>query len=235
MQKTKFLKCLAEENLEFYFPILTLVVCVLSFTGCAAVSRETRPIKKETESGIYHRVEKGQTLWRISKIYDVDLDELIKVNKIIDVSNIEVNRLIFIPNRQNMQNFPKNYAEEDFLWPIKGKVVSSFGQINNNTINKGIDIAPVRTKEVVASRSGKIVFLRHNFNGAGTTLIIDHGERLFSVYESNFNVLSNVGDIVQRGSVIAKFIPLTYTKNQYLHFEIRKGYTAQNPYFYLSR
>ncbi|MDH5174870.1 MAG: LysM peptidoglycan-binding domain-containing protein, partial [Elusimicrobiota bacterium] len=31
-------------------------------------------------SGIYHRVQKGETLWRISRVYELDLDELARIN-----------------------------------------------------------------------------------------------------------------------------------------------------------
>jgi murein DD-endopeptidase MepM/ murein hydrolase activator NlpD len=44
----------------------------------------------------------------------------------------------------------------------------------------------------------------------------------------------NLGDQVQKGSVIAKVGTNEGRRSwDYLHFEIRKGYSAQNPYFYL--
>jgi murein DD-endopeptidase MepM/ murein hydrolase activator NlpD len=181
-------------------------------------------------------VARGETLWRISKIYNVDLDELAKVNHISDASSIETGQLIFLPYRQKQQAMPladKNSSFEDFIWPIKGRVISSFGQTFHNMVNKGINIQPSANLDVLASRNGKVIFYASDFGGFGKTIIIDHGDGFSTVYARNSEVFVKINDNIKKGDVIAKAGTAGRDKNLYLHFEIRKGHIPRNPYFYL--
>jgi len=214
----------------FYFSLF--LIC-LSIVGCATAPYTVAPKPQFAMPGIYHRVEKGQTLWRISKTYNIDLDEIARVNRMPDAASIEPGQLIFIPSVQKKQYLPNQSYGEDFSWPLKGKVIAGFGQIFNDMINKGINIQIVRSQDVIASRSGKVIFYDNNFDNFGRTIIIDHGDGFSTVYARNSEVLVKTGDYVQRGTVIAKVGSYDRDKNTYLHFEIRKGYIPQNPYFYL--
>lgn len=207
---------------------------MLNFFGCAPTPY-IKPTSPSGLPGVYHRVERGETLWSISKAYDAHLEELARINRIPDSSSIEVGQLIFIPNRQTARNVQLKYASDDFIWPVKGRVIATFGQTHNNIINKGINIQPRSTGDVMAARSGKIVFYSDNFGGYGKTIIIDHGDGLSTVYARNSDVFVRIGEAVQKGAVIAKAGYAGRDKNTYLHFEIRKGHIAQNPYYYLPR
>jgi murein DD-endopeptidase MepM/ murein hydrolase activator NlpD len=203
--------------------------CILNLIGCASTSLVPPPPPSVSMPGIYHRVEKGQTLWRISKIYNVAVDELVNINHISDGINIETGQLIFIPHPLKPQDTANKYPlSEDFIWPMRGKVISTFGQIFNNMINEGINIEPYRTQDVVAARSGRVVFYSPDFKSFGKTIIIDHGDGFLTVYARNTQVFIKTGDVVGKGILIAK-------AGSVLHFQIRKGYLPQNPYFYLPR
>jgi len=178
--------------------------------------------------GIYHKVERGQTLWRISKMYNVDLDELASINHIPDAASIEIGQLVFIPHKKKViSSYVMPAGLEDFIWPVKGRVIASFGQNFDDMINKGINIRVSGEKEVVASRAGRVVFSCVDFKGYGRTVIIDHGDGLSTVYAKNSQLLVKSGDIVSQG------MPVGRIRDAYLHFEIRKGHLAQNPNFYL--
>jgi murein DD-endopeptidase MepM/ murein hydrolase activator NlpD len=226
--------------MKFFKPYLLLVLlssfALVLFCGCAPVPY-VKPEVKITPSmpGIYHRVEKGQTLWSISRIYNVDLDEVARVNRISDTTSIEVGQLVFIPNRSKPQVLPTKYFSDDFIWPIKGKIIVTFGQTSNNMVNKGLNIQPYGNSSVMAARSGRIVFYSDNFGSFGKTIIIDHQDGFSTVYARNSQVFVKPGDTVQRGMVISQVGSAGRDRNQYLHFQIRKGHIPQNPYFYLSR
>jgi murein DD-endopeptidase MepM/ murein hydrolase activator NlpD len=186
--------------------------------------------------GTYHRVEAGQTLWRISKIYGLDMDEIVRVNRIPDVAALEPGQMIFIPSvSAQRKEYPsgRSSSSEDFSWPLRGRVIAGFGQSFNDMVNKGINIQKARNQDVTAARSGKVVFYDTNLDNFGKTVIIDHGDGFSSVYARNSQVFVKIGDYVQRGEVIAKVGSTDRDRNTYLHFEIRKGYIPQNPYFYL--
>lgn len=228
----RFAACGLRPVANFSLTLFFLYV-IFSIVGCATAPLTQPRLPPQDIPGIYHRVEKGQTLWRISKLYAIDLDELAKVNRILDAGNIEIGELIFVPYRKKVEKAPLGQPLDDFIWPLRGKVVASFGQTFNNLINKGIDIQPFGSREVVAAKAGKVVFYTDNFGYYGKTIIIDHADGFLTVYARNAQVYIKVGDSVQGGALIAKVD--SGNRNATLHFEIRKGHIPQNPNFYLPR
>ncbi len=216
--------------------ILAIISLVLGIAGCATAPTYVKPALPIPQAmpGIYHRVEKGQTLWKISKIYGVDLEELARVNKIADTTAVEVGQQVFIPNRVNPPAQTVKYSDsDDFIWPLRGRLSGSFGQMINNMLNKGINIQPYASLDILASRSGRVVFIDNDFVGFGKTIIIEHADGLFTVYGRNSELFVKAGDNVQKGMVIAKAGSAGRDRNIYLHFEVRRGSTPQNPLFYL--
>lgn len=216
---------------------ISLILEALLISGCAAPAPYTKTALPPGVTGIYHKVEAGQTLWKISKTYGVSLEEITAANHIQDASVIEKGQLILIPGRKKTEYIPAMpaCASDDFIWPLRGgKVITGFGQILNSMVNKGLNIRPYVNTEVFASRSGKVVFYADSFGGFGKTIIIDHGDGFSTVYSRLAQVYIKLGDYVKRGAPIAQCGWAGRNKEVYLHFEIRKGSAAQNPYFYLS-
>lgn len=234
MQKSKLKNVF--KNYGFYIVILHFAFCILNLTGCATVKYAPQTGVPKTQglglSGIHHRVVKGQTLWRISKIYGVELDEIIRINNIKDSAQIEAGQSVFIPGNLRAQQSPavtQPFGLQDFVWPKKGKIISGFGEKTNNGINKGITIGPGAGSNVVASASGTVVFSNENLGDYGKTLIISHNDGIMTLYSLLSHILVKPGDYINRGTPIAK------CENGLLHFEIRRGHIPQNPYYYLSR
>ncbi len=208
----------------------------LFLAGCAGSAYLKPPVASAPPGlpGVYHRVEKGQTLWRISKIYGVELEELAAINRITDASSIETGQQLFVPNRTQPQSPRSSYSDsDDFIWPLRGRVTGAFGQNIGNMLNKGINIQPASSLNVLACASGRVVFSSINFAGMGRTIIIDHENGLFTVYGRNAEVFVRLGDKVAKGAVIAKVGSHGRNRQVYLHFEVRRGALAQNPLFYL--
>jgi len=174
-----------------------------------------------------HLVVKGETLWRIAKNYGVDLDDLTRVNHINDSTKLETNQLLTIPEQKH--SYPIT-SSDDFIWPIEGNIRSSFSQLENGMLNKGIDIHPTHSSQVVAARSGKIVFTSDHFKQFGKTLIIEHPDGLLTVYAHTQALLAKKNTLIRQGEPIAQ---ADTSADGYIHFEIRKGYTPKNPLFYL--
>lgn len=210
-----------------------IVGAALILAGCASVPPTIPPKPLITRPGFYHKVERGQTLWRISRMYDVDINELAEVNRISDTTAIEVGQMIFVPQDKQKPVCVIVGGNQDFIWPTRGKVIAAFNTDYNTMLTKGINIQPSGEGNVVASRSGTVVFYSENFSGFGKTLIIDHGDGFTTVYARNSTVLVKLGDQVAQGALIGRAGVAGRDKGRYLHFEIRKGALAQNPYFYL--
>jgi lipoprotein NlpD len=209
---------------------------ILCASGCATVRKTAvteKPAAAKQSIGLRHKVKRGETLWRISRIYGVDVDSIADANNIRDARQLEVGQTLVIPGGVRSMSFA-GIPGEDFSWPVKGSVISSFGQTFNDSVNKGVDILPRGDKDVTASRSGTVVFYNDDFLNFGKTLIIDHGDGFFTVYARNAGVFVKPGDVVQRGSKIAEAGARGIADKGYVHFEIRKGAVSQNPNFYLA-
>jgi len=185
--------------------------------------------------GIYHEVERGETLWYISKIYDVDLKKIAGANRLPDASKIEIGQLIFIPRTSKSAVKEKRPVVrlEGFIWPVKGTVVSYFGATSNMAKNKGIDIAARQGAAVLASRGGKVTFTSERLKGYGKTVIIDHLDGFETVYAYNTQNLVDTNQRVDQGDVIAKTGKTGRADRPTLHFEIRRKHKPQNPFYYL--
>lgn len=212
-----------------------LLAIVLLIAGCATTQEgprdEAKPvIKKE---GVYHKVQKGQTLWRIAKAYGVPVEEVIASNNIPNAAAIEVDQLIFIPGQKEQREIPEYTVDDnkdEFAWPLKGKVISYFNDAKGLTVNRGVDIEVQEGETVKAVREGKVV-LADYLSGYGQAIMIDHGDGFISVYAQNDKLMVNLGDHVYKGNPIA--LVGRSGKRAYLHFEVRKGTQAVNPLYYL--
>ncbi len=190
---------------------------------------------------VYHRVERGETLWSISHRYNILLYDLVRANRISDSSQIEVGQRLIIPAvRQPVTSPPPSRPEwsrdipsAEFVWPVKGKVISIFGTRRRGTVNKGIDIAAKVGTEVYAARGGKVSFTHEGLPGFGKTIILDHGDGFASVYAYIDQILVQQGEGVAQRQVIARVGESGRAEVPALHFEIRKNQKAQNPLHYL--
>jgi murein DD-endopeptidase MepM/ murein hydrolase activator NlpD len=216
---------------------IILILLVIGIAGCASVPPYTGPslpVSAQGVAGIHHRVEAGQTLWKISKLYGVDIDDIIRLNHISEEANIEIGQVLLIPNRLKPQDIPIKSSGDDFIWPLKGRIISGFGSNYRNLINRGINIQAPAGSDILATRAGRVVFYANSFGNYGKTVIIDHGDGLRSIYSRISEIFVQPGENVQRGFLVGRVGSSIRDKNSYLHFEIRKGAMPQNPLFYLS-
>ncbi|MDI6606690.1 MAG: peptidoglycan DD-metalloendopeptidase family protein [Candidatus Omnitrophota bacterium] len=235
MNKKREILRLSEVAIEIK-SIFFLVPALLFFSGCATTPYYPPPAAAPPAMpGVYHRVSRGETLWRIARAYNIEMEELVRLNRISDASVIETDQLIFIPNRQKQLSLSSVYAGDDFIWPLKGKVIHSFGEACGSMINKGINIDPAGAGQVLAVRNGRVVFYSGNFGSFGKTIIIDHGDGVCTVYARNKEVFIKPGDRVIQGALIASVGSAGRDKEEYLHFEVRQGHIPKNPLFYLPR
>lgn len=195
------------------------------------------PMAAPAATGVrYHTVRKGDTLWSISKMYDVDLDTLANANSIKDNGSIDKGQVLIIPSSQAARPKKADYysaKKASFSWPVKGAIVSRFGEKVDTAINKGIDIGAPEGRPVTASRAGRVVYCDSYLKGFGQTVIIDHLDGYQTVYSYNSEILVKVGDTVRQKETIAKVGQSGRAKQPMLHFEIRRDGEPQDPARYL--
>lgn len=205
---------------------------VLLLSGCAGISDYSFD-RSSPSGGIYHAVKRGETLWAISKVYGIELEKLIKANRMPDASKIEIGQLIFVPGATAAKSIQDNGKVEGFIWPIKGSVISYFGSVRNMTKNKGIDVRGSQGAGIRTSRSGNVTFVSENMKGYGKTIIIDHLDGFQTVYAYNAENLVIIDQHVTQGDVIARVGKTGRADTPTLHFEVRKKSKPQNPFYYL--
>ena len=219
-----------------------IIICVSLTPGCAAKKSirslpalKTLPAIKTTVAGFYHSVKKGDTLWRISRIYSVAMDRLAEFNKIFNTCKIETGQKIFIPDsfRKTKKIKQPLSTAASFVWPYKGELASCFNQIKKSVKNQGIDIIAKPGASISAAEAGNVIFTSANMRGYGKTIIIEHSENFSTIYANNRENLVKAGDYVKRGQTIAYAGSTGRTSRCVLHFELRKNNKTQNPLLYL--
>lgn len=211
-------------------------LCSVFLVGCASLPIEPDytviDYPEPEKQGVYHKVGKGETVWRIAKAYDVTIDDIIRTNNIPDVAKIERNQLVFIPGAHSVKEIilDTSETEKDFIWPVKGKIIRYFNQRSQKNKSNGIRIKAREGQEVKAARSGRIVFADF-LTGYGNTVIIDHEDTFYSVYANNYDILVNVNDYIHKGDTLGHVG--SHNHLAYLHFEVRRNDLEKNPLYYL--
>jgi lipoprotein NlpD len=89
--------------------ILPALFVVFAFVfGCSQAI--TPALKKSAPQGVYHQVKKGETLWSISRAYNVGIQQIAEANKITNVSQIKEDSVLFIPGAERTIDYTQKTA-----------------------------------------------------------------------------------------------------------------------------
>jgi len=179
---------------------------------------------------IVYYVKKGESLWSISREYNVKIESIIAANSITDASKISTGQQLRIPNvpgaRSNICNF---------IWPVRGRVTSPFGSrvLNGRKeFHTGIDIGAPTGTTIVAAESGRVNYSGY-MRGYGNVIIISHNGGYSTVYGHCSVRLVKKGQYVNKGTIIGKVGRTGNATGPHLHFEVRLGGKPVNPLSYL--
>ncbi len=207
---------------------LTFLSLIIFFLACAPsrMPREKSYLPPSKRSGIYYSVKQGDSLWKISKQYNVSVERIMRENNISSPYNLGVGQRIFIPRYQST-------AGKDLLWPIKGNIVNYFNESVDSSLNRGVDIqATSANREVKASAQGKVAF-SNLLKGWGKTIIVKHDSSLYTVYANLDEASAKEGGTVRGGEAIGT-VASGKDGGYVLHFEVRKRNIPQDPLKYLN-
>ncbi len=187
---------------------------LLGTAGCASAaelapsSGGPAPVRQAvpTLNGSYHRVQRGETLWRIARAYGLHPESLAAANRMRSNAAIHVGQRLFIPLPQESGRF---------LWPARGS-------LGTGGPSKGIRIRVPSGSLVRASRGGRVAVATSHLSGWGKTIIVDHLDGYLTVY-AGLNQL-----LVPPGLMIRQGMPIGNMGAGALYFEIRQGAKAHN-------
>ena len=193
-----------------------------------------------------YTISKGETLYRISKNFDIPIEQLAAINNIQDATKIYVGQTIKVPDKYITKKYAippvkkpvyKDLNNDDFLklWPLKNtsriNVIKKFGRIFDKdlkifTMNNGLDIKLNDDNRVYSCAAGKVTYISF-VRGVGKIVGVKLSGNYYLFYYP-FNKIS-----VKKGNFVNPGIILGTLSGNILHFEIRKGKQPLNPLLFL--
>lgn len=213
----------------------------------------------------YHIVRRGESLYGISRQYNVDITTLSKVNNLqtpyalfvgqklalpASVSAMPTNNppttvaaspakvTMTAPVKQKTSVSSTKYAapkarKNKFDWPVRGTIISGYGNLGSGRKNDGINIKASLGTNVKAADVGTVAYAGNELKGFGNLILLKHNDGWITAYAHNDRMFVKKGQKVARGEKIATVGSTGSVTTPQLHFEVRSGKKAVNPRLYL--
>ncbi len=200
--------------------------------------------------GIYYKVKSKETLGDISAKYEIKLQTILDYNDLVSKNKIEVNKELFLPGAKPYIDYnvetkkikqlakirkPKQTIQSgkiQIIRPAKGTLTQGY-----HRKHKGIDIARKMNEPIRAALSGVVITSKNGWNyGYGNYIIIDHGNKIKTLYGHNNIRKVKVGDRVVQGQIISLMGNTGNVRGRtgiHLHFELRINGKKVNPLTYI--
>jgi len=202
--------------------------------------------------GVFHTVQRGENIFRISRHYQVSVSSILDANQIRDERSLQVGERLWIPEArrsppeyalipspavvgdapQRARNDAIQNGNLSFAWPLRGRLTGLFG-VRNGRRHEGIDLAAKPGALVRASESGRVIYSGNGLGAYGNVVIVRHSDLYATVYAHNRKNRVRKGAFVDKGEAIAEVGQTGNATGPHLHFEIRRDERAQNPLDYL--
>lgn len=134
--------------------------------------------------------------------------------------------------RRHKPRAPEEPARVRLRWPLTGALNSYFGEPRSSSRHTGIDIDGETGSPVVAAAGGLVLVAGPYFE-YGTTVIIDHGAGLTTLYGHLLDVGVRAGDRIRSGENIGSVGCSGSCTGDHLHFEVRLDEVPVDPVPYL--
>ena len=203
-----------------------------------------------------HIVKDGETLWSLSKCYGVDIITLRQINNLNKQDYIKKGMKLRIPSNfkkfsseclkeisrtkiVRKESINKNISEinkskeYNYIWPVKGKIISKFGISSSGLKNDGVNILSDKGKPVKAVDSGKVVYAGNEIQAFGYLILIKHKNDKTTAYAHLESLEVFRGQFVNQGEVIAYVGDSGKVTVPQLHFELRDSSGPLNPLKFL--
>ena len=111
-------------------------------------------------------------------------------------------------------------------WPVRGKLLQGFGKSKHpvfaaEVFRNGIDIDAPMGDPIKAVERGRVVFASR-LAGYGNMIVVDHGQRFFTIYGHLSEMAKKNGDSVDRGEVLGRVGDSDSIEGAKLYFEMRR-------------
>ena len=220
--------------------------------------KETKRPSVTPQDFAKHKVEAGETIYSIARLYSVSVTSLAKLNRLDAEFTIYMGKALIIPITQknlkrkkskiepasensiqskpnNLQNSAKKKpisgSEDSFVLPVDGKIINKYNPNSEKQKNQGIDFQVMPGSPVFAAAEGSIALITDNTENFGKIVLIRHENNFISIYGRVARVSVKKNDLVKKGQKIGS-MPEEIKDGEnlaILHFELRKGTKSVNP------
>lgn len=134
---------------------------------------------------------------------------------------------------------PKRFWKDAFEIPIQSVITSAYGnaRVFNNSLqsyHSGTDFRAVVGTPIYASNDGVIALAKDRYY-AGQSVIIDHGEGIYSVYYHLSSSSLQVGDRIKKGELIGLSGATGRITGPHLHFGFMVGGIPVDPLDFIAK
>lgn len=231
--------------------LFTMVALSAFFTGCThhqAIRRADHPATGQT-----HVVEKGDTLFALSKLYGVSVEDIMKANELDKNASLHVGQPIFIPGadskvlsqkaRDRLITSEKSAITPEpddgrtiaLAWPVQKGVLFRTFDVTPTRLHEGLSIGAPNNTPVFAAQDGEVIFASDANNHFGKMVIIKHAEPFVSIYAHLGSINVAVGKKVKKGETLGTVGSTGGVESPRVYFQLRKNRTPVNPELYLSK
>ncbi|MEK7105078.1 MAG: M23 family metallopeptidase [Patescibacteria group bacterium] len=207
--------------------------------------------------GVVHKVARGDTLSKISKLYGTDAEEIQTYNKLANANDLSIGEALLIPGgeRQAPAAAPRVASVKNlftpgqtaaapsvsggtnaggFIWPTDlRKINTYYGQYYAYGRHWGLDIDCNYNNNNYAAADGIVTRAGWNSGGYGYLVEIDQGNGIVTRYGHNARVYVKAGQTVAQGDRVGLCGTTGRSSGTHLHFEVRVNGNTVNPLDYL--
>jgi murein DD-endopeptidase MepM/ murein hydrolase activator NlpD len=108
-----------------------------------------------------------------------------------------------------------------FVWPLRGQLISGFGDKGAGQHNDGVDIAAISGAGVHAAAAGEVVYAGSSIPGFGNLVLVKHSGGWVTAYAHLDRIEVRMRDSVSQGEEIGLAGQTGAVDRPQLHFEVR--------------
>lgn len=225
--------------------ISALLLFIVLLASCATHHSASR--RDQAQVGITHVIDKGDTLYSLSRHYGLSVEEILSANNLEKNAVLQVGQPIYLPRVD-----PKSLVKGDKItkseitkvddgrgivlsWPVeKGVVFRTFDQTPSR-LHEGLSIGAPANTPVKVAQNGEVIFAAQGNNHLGRMVLVKHNEAFVSIYAHLDLIKVKVGQKLSKGDIIGTVGTSGGVESPRVYFELRKDRMPVNPEPYLSK
>ena len=129
---------------------------------------------------------------------------------------VKQDETVLLPDRVSRVDASK------FSWPVRGRLLSTFGPKEGGLVNDGINVAARSGEQVHVSKPGVVIFASDELANYGNLVLVKHDNRWVTAYSHLDTLDVQVGESLAAGAPLGRVGTTGNVSRPQLHFEVRR-------------